>query len=352
MNIENSRSRTESRSIGTECRDRGNRPAGIENSTDARPLVERLLLAAVQRRASDLHVEPVAGGYQVKFRIDGLLEPADTLASESGQAVVNRLMVLAHLLTYRQNVPQEGRLSTAVADHGPLEMRLSVIPTRHGLRAVVRLPAELLRHGQTLAESLGLAAREMPRRDLAAISAAERSGRLLTTLERMKSERALWHPSDELTWPYVGYALFAAATLCALLLLWAVLILPEWIKLLRSYGVALPFGFLFPSAPPSDIFLQPTALNKWTLPATMTATVVSVPPILIFLRKTLTPCAHRWRWTGWLWDRALWCFPVARSLERSRSWAGRLDVTLLPHLENCHTRYSIAVVLASLASRR
>ena len=116
----------------------------IENSTDARPLVERLLLAAVQRRASDLHVEPVAGGYQVKFRIDGLLEPADTLSSESGQAVVNRLMVLAHLLTYRQNVPQEGRLSAAVADHGPLEMRLSVIPTRHGLRAVVRLPAELL----------------------------------------------------------------------------------------------------------------------------------------------------------------------------------------------------------------
>ena len=234
----------------------------------------------------------------------------------------------------------------------PESLRVAGEGARGKLALRLLVAAELLRHGQTLAESLGLAAREMPRRDPAAISAAERSGRLLTTLERLKSEQALWHPSDELTWPYVGYALFAAGTLFALLLLWAVLILPEWIKLLRSYGVALPFGFLFPNAPPSDIFLQPTALNRWTLPAMITATVVSVPPILIFLRKTLTPYAHRWRWTGWLWDRALWCFPVARSLERSRSWAGRLDVTLLPHLENCHTRYSIAVVLASLASRR
>jgi type II secretory ATPase GspE/PulE/Tfp pilus assembly ATPase PilB-like protein len=56
-------------------------------------------------------------------------------------------MVLSHLLTYRLDVPQEGRLTVPRPDDAeapPLDLRLSVIPTTHGLRAAVRLPAELI----------------------------------------------------------------------------------------------------------------------------------------------------------------------------------------------------------------
>src|SRR5204863_417287 len=60
-------------------------------------------------------------------------------------SLVTRLMVMAHLLTYRLDVPQEGRATVVVASSPkPLDLRLSVMPTTHGLRAAVRMPAELI----------------------------------------------------------------------------------------------------------------------------------------------------------------------------------------------------------------
>jgi type II secretory ATPase GspE/PulE/Tfp pilus assembly ATPase PilB-like protein len=112
---------------------------------DARILVDQLLADAVARRASDVHVEPTDGGYEVRFRVDGLLAAHRALDADAGRAVVLRLMVLAKLLTYRLEVPQEGRFAFAPREgEPPLDLRLSTIPTAQGLRAAVRLPAELL----------------------------------------------------------------------------------------------------------------------------------------------------------------------------------------------------------------
>src|SRR5687768_9778297 len=71
--------------------------------------VARLLDRALSRRASDVHLDPTAQGYDVRFRIDGLLETVEQLRPEVGRAVVTRLMVMAQMLTYRLDVPQEGR---------------------------------------------------------------------------------------------------------------------------------------------------------------------------------------------------------------------------------------------------
>lgn len=125
---------------------------------DARVLVDEILTQAVARRASDVHLEPTASGYEVRYRIDGLLEPAATHDASTGRSIVGRLMVLAHLLTYRLDIPQEGRVSVPRPDdpNAPrLDLRLSVIPTTHGLRAAVRLPAELIQPHRL--EQLGLA---------------------------------------------------------------------------------------------------------------------------------------------------------------------------------------------------
>jgi type II secretory ATPase GspE/PulE/Tfp pilus assembly ATPase PilB-like protein len=116
----------------------------MEQLPDARPLVENLLDRALVGRASDVHIEPVAEGYELKFRIDGLLQRDETLSRQVGEALVNCLMVMGRLLTYRRDIPQEGRMPVGTAHHGTVELRLSVIPTLHGLRAVVRMPAELL----------------------------------------------------------------------------------------------------------------------------------------------------------------------------------------------------------------
>jgi type II secretory ATPase GspE/PulE/Tfp pilus assembly ATPase PilB-like protein len=111
---------------------------------DASSYIEGLLGRAVQSGASDLHLEPIAEGVDVRLRIDGLLQSVEKLPPDLGRAAVLRLMVLAQLLTYRMDIPQEGRIRTSVGGTGqPLDLRLAIMPIAHGLRAVVRLPAEL-----------------------------------------------------------------------------------------------------------------------------------------------------------------------------------------------------------------
>jgi general secretion pathway protein E len=112
---------------------------------DARPVVDAILREAVVRRASDVHVEPMAEGYEIRLRIDGLLNTVAKHDVNKGRAIVARLMVMGHLLTYRLDVPQEGRIAASIAGiERELDLRLAVMPTTHGVRAAVRLPADLL----------------------------------------------------------------------------------------------------------------------------------------------------------------------------------------------------------------
>jgi len=115
---------------------------------DARQAVDAMLAQAAAQRASDVHVEPTAEGYEIRYRIDGILQTTRQLDADSGRAIVGRLMVLAQLLTYRLDVPQEGRLAFKPGDPDRgFDLRLSIMPTTRGLRAAVRMPAELLQPG-------------------------------------------------------------------------------------------------------------------------------------------------------------------------------------------------------------
>ena len=98
--------------------------------------VDLLLRAALAAGASDIHVQPTADALDVRWRVDGVLRPVVTLPSLSVTKVVARLKVLADLLTYRNDVPQEGRIRHAPDD---VEMRLSTFPTLYGEKAVVRI---------------------------------------------------------------------------------------------------------------------------------------------------------------------------------------------------------------------
>jgi type II secretory ATPase GspE/PulE/Tfp pilus assembly ATPase PilB-like protein len=98
-------------------------------------VVDRILEEGRQRHASDLHLQPTGHGLDVSLRIDGVLQPCGTFPSEVSLNIVGRLKVLAGLLTYRTDVPQEGRIR---APHNDVEMRVSTFPTLHGERTVVR----------------------------------------------------------------------------------------------------------------------------------------------------------------------------------------------------------------------
>ena len=98
--------------------------------------VEKLLSAACEFQTSDVHLQPTTDGLQVRWRLDGVLHELGTFSPGQTADIVTRLKVLAHLLTYRTEVPQEGRLQHGVSD---VEMRISTFPTIFGERAVVRL---------------------------------------------------------------------------------------------------------------------------------------------------------------------------------------------------------------------
>ncbi len=119
--------------------------ADPKSEINAPTLVDEILDAAVRQHASDVHFEPVENGLEVRFRVDGLLETIQRHDIAVGRSLVTRLMVMAHLLTYRLDVPQEGRATVTVASSPqPMDLRLSIMPTTHGLRAAVRMPAELI----------------------------------------------------------------------------------------------------------------------------------------------------------------------------------------------------------------
>jgi type II secretory ATPase GspE/PulE/Tfp pilus assembly ATPase PilB-like protein len=129
--------------------------SAADPTPDAIALVDEMISSAIARSASDIHLEPTADGYEVRLRVDGLLEVLVRHESSVGRSMVTRLMVMAQLLTYRLDIPQEGRATVRVEDApAPIEVRVAVIPTTHGLRAAVRMPAELIQPRRL--EDLGL----------------------------------------------------------------------------------------------------------------------------------------------------------------------------------------------------
>lgn len=101
-------------------------------------VVDRLLARALEAGASDLHVEPDADAWAIRLRLDGVLHLAGRLPRRLAPTLVARLKVLAGLPTYVVDVPQDGRIPRDRA-RAQSDLRLAVLPTVHGEKAVVRL---------------------------------------------------------------------------------------------------------------------------------------------------------------------------------------------------------------------
>lgn len=111
--------------------------ASEELTADRVPeVVDDLLDAARTRGASDLHLVPTETALELAWRVDGVLQRIGHLPRRLAGNMVARLKVLAELLTYRTEVPQEGRIRSGDTT---LDMRVSTFPTLFGEKAVVRL---------------------------------------------------------------------------------------------------------------------------------------------------------------------------------------------------------------------
>lgn len=118
------------------------------------PAVDLILNDAVERRASDVHFEPTQSALEIKLRIDGVIHSVAALPKEIAPNVIARLKVLAELLTYRVDVPQEGHIKPDETSRFD-DMRVSTFPTVHGEKAVVRI-------FQAASELLGLESLGLP----------------------------------------------------------------------------------------------------------------------------------------------------------------------------------------------
>ncbi len=105
---------------------------------EADTYLDQIFHEALNRRASDIHFEPHGDGCHVLLRVDGLLQPHEVFTLENLPRVVSRLKVVAGLPVYEKDQPLEGHLELQNGEL-PVQARISVIPTIHGEKAVVRI---------------------------------------------------------------------------------------------------------------------------------------------------------------------------------------------------------------------
>ena len=101
-------------------------------------LVRRLLLEALDARASDVHIEGYADALRVRYRIDGVLQEAPSPPARLMPAVINRLKILAELDIAERRSPQDGRIRLTLRDRA-VDVRVATLPTLHGESVVLRL---------------------------------------------------------------------------------------------------------------------------------------------------------------------------------------------------------------------
>jgi type IV pilus assembly protein PilB len=102
-------------------------------------LVDSTVFTAIQRRASDIHIETGDDAVHVKYRIDGVLQPAmRPIAKEFHSPIISRIKVMAELDIAEKRVPQDGRFRMRMPGK-TIDFRVSIMPSVHGEDAVIRI---------------------------------------------------------------------------------------------------------------------------------------------------------------------------------------------------------------------
>ena len=102
-------------------------------------LVDSTIYTAIQRRASDIHIETGDDAVHVKYRIDGVLQPAmRPIAKQFHSSIISRIKVMAELDIAEKRVPQDGRFKVRMPGK-TIDFRVSVMPSVHGEDAVIRI---------------------------------------------------------------------------------------------------------------------------------------------------------------------------------------------------------------------
>ena len=112
--------------------------AHLKEDAPVTKIVATMLRYAVDGGASDIHIEPTGEKIKVRFRVDGILQKSLELPNNVHAAVVARVKILSNMRLDEKRKPQDGRLS-ANFDGRKIDLRVSVLPTNHGEKVVMRI---------------------------------------------------------------------------------------------------------------------------------------------------------------------------------------------------------------------
>ena len=105
-------------------------------------LVNVILMSAIQKGASDIHIEPYEKEFRVRFRIDGILYNVMVPPMKYRDAITSRLKIMSKLDIAEKRLPQDGRIKIRFSDNGKskeIDFRVSCLPTLFGEKIVLRL---------------------------------------------------------------------------------------------------------------------------------------------------------------------------------------------------------------------
>src|SRR5664280_618717 len=102
-------------------------------------LVNMLLINAIRKRASDVHIEPYERKLRVRYRVDGVLHEEMTPPLKLKNALVSRLKIMSKLDIAERRLPQDGRIKLKLGKGREMDFRVSVLPTLWGEKVVLRL---------------------------------------------------------------------------------------------------------------------------------------------------------------------------------------------------------------------
>ncbi len=114
----------------------------LENQAGEAPVVKlcnAILLSAIKKKASDIHVEPYEKSFRVRFRIDGILQEEMRPPLKFRNAITSRLKIMASLDIAERRLPQDGRIKLKIGGNKEMDFRVSVLPTLFGEKIVMRL---------------------------------------------------------------------------------------------------------------------------------------------------------------------------------------------------------------------
>ena len=114
----------------------------IDVAGDDAPIVKlwnRILTEAVNMRASDIHLEPMADRVRLRYRIDGVCMERDNLPKRMQRALLSRVKLMAGMNIAEKRIPQDGRVKLPMSEDVVIDFRVSACPTYHGESLVMRI---------------------------------------------------------------------------------------------------------------------------------------------------------------------------------------------------------------------